>query len=717
MFNAARGAGRPAAPPIESTMPTGRLARLLTLLVLPFLLTGCPETPPDAGPPAETPDGGETADAAGAAGAAEEPEDLPTRTSTDGLWRMTMFDQGMQVPFLLLRVDGSEVEVVEKREGLDELELQSAGADGETVRATFKITPPPEAVEAAGGEVDPDDPRFTQTMDLRLKDGLLLGTIDIGGVGRPFTIGTATEKGKLPDVQPRPSESAIEIETRFRDLEDGDLSRVRKYLAGLGHDPTKYLGLLRLMQIYMQMPAGPEEMEEDARALAESASDWGGELEKQAAMQSLIAFATREEVPADMARRQLERTREVVGEGEGDVATMLRVAEAFIDVRDEAAEEAAVAEAVAALEEELPPTDMVMELKVREARRRGDEEAELRATAELTVAPNGVEKMNRVGELYVKTRGGAEGIGDYVTGVYRDVTTGFLADADVPEVGRPVLLEMFTGQSCGPCVAADLALSAMSEAVPEAVVIRYHVDVPGPDPLTTAAGRERFRVYKARGAPTVVVDGLVVEGVGGPFVEAATSFERLAGVLQTREDREATPIELSAERDGTKLSLAASAEGLAAEADVRLLVAIATDELFFKADNGVLMHEMIVRDMPTGPDGVPAEGGKVELEQTVDLIDSRNQLIAGMQVPFEQLPEGMRDSLVNYADLTVVAFLQDFKTKEVLGLETVSVPAPKADTPAESGGDESAEKADTPVEEVQTDGGDSAEDAEPAGDE
>src|SRR5205085_7387387 len=48
-----------------------------------------------------------------------------------------------------------------------------------------------------------------------------------------------------------------------------------------------------------------------------------------------------------------------------------------------------------------------------------------------------------------------------------------------------VVMELFTGAQCPPCVAADVAFDALGESYKSAdlLLIQYHMHIPGPDPL------------------------------------------------------------------------------------------------------------------------------------------------------------------------------------------------------------------------------------------
>ena len=64
---------------------------------------------------------------------------------------------------------------------------------------------------------------------------------------------------------------------------------------------------------------------------------------------------------------------------------------------------------------------------------------------------------------------------------------------------RAVLVEIFTGAECPPCVAVDLAFDGLLKAYKPADVIlmQYHFHIPGPDPLTSPEAMKRLEEYYA----------------------------------------------------------------------------------------------------------------------------------------------------------------------------------------------------------------------------
>src|SRR5207247_2202568 len=84
---------------------------------------------------------------------------------------------------------------------------------------------------------------------------------------------------------------------------------------------------------------------------------------------------------------------------------------------------------------------------------------------------------------------------------------------------RTVLVELFTGVQCPPCVAADLGFDALERAFKptEAICLEYHIHVPGPDPLSNADTEARAKFYDraVEGTPTTLFNGKPGAGGGG----------------------------------------------------------------------------------------------------------------------------------------------------------------------------------------------------------
>lgn len=116
---------------------------------------------------------------------------------------------------------------------------------------------------------------------------------------------------------------------------------------------------------------------------------------------------------------------------------------------------------------------------------------------------------------------------------------------------RTVLVELFTGGACGPCVNADLGLDdyMADHNRGEAIALVYHRSIPGADKLETSETIARQGWYVSSGGsstPNMWVDGNIVR-VGG-FATRAAGEQWFESQYTTRR---ATQSEFSMTADGT----------------------------------------------------------------------------------------------------------------------------------------------------------------------
>ncbi len=285
--------------------------------------------------------------------------------------------------------------------------------------------------------------------------------------------------------------------------------------------------------------------------------------------------------------------------------------------------------------------------------------------------------------LYKHRTGEEDGLENFLAEIYRQTVTSFVPDEEVnrpaSESPRVVLLELFTGATCPPCVAADIGTEAIEKSFPrdDVVVLRYHLHIPGPDPLATSDTEARQEYYASdiQGTPTLLVNGTTPPmPVGGFYDRAPTVYQGLAGFLTEKVNEPTTAtLEATATVDAGKIRL--SVNGTSGEKPfdtVKLRMVIAENEIQFAAPNGIREHSMIVRSMPGGPDGIASEMGKFTFEEEIDLAEVQKQTNDYLDAferrsgsPFANRPSSLRK-------LTVVAFLQDDVTHEVL--QTAIVP-------------------------------------------
>jgi tetratricopeptide (TPR) repeat protein len=211
--------------------------------------------------------------------------------------------------------------------------------------------------------------------------------------------------------------------------------------------------------------------------------------------------------------------------------------------------------------------------------------------------------------LYQKVRGSDNGLEAELDKRYLAMPKAVKAVRYTPTSGRSerlVLVEMFTGSGCPPCVAADLAFDALLERYPSPAIvpIAYHVHIPQPDPMTTSESEARRLFYSVTGVPTAQIDGVMVASPatggnlgGGGRDRSPTVYE----AYTTRIDRALeTPaqaaLSVRAHAEGDEIRVTATVSKIPADArDLRLHLVIAERELMFGGENGIRQHPMVVR--------------------------------------------------------------------------------------------------------------------------
>jgi hypothetical protein len=260
-----------------------------------------------------------------------------------------------------------------------------------------------------------------------------------------------------------------------------------------------------------------------------------------------------------------------------------------------------------------------------------------------------------------------------------------------PAGGRAVLVELFTGAQCPPCVASDLAFEKSVEVYrPEDVVfLQYHLHIPGPDPMTNADTEERWDYYlrawpaQVQGTPTTLFSGSPGEvinhgyGEGGGLDGAARTFNEYRKLIDVMlNEPTKAKVALKANRSGDQITMSADVSDVpSAGGPLKLRFALAEDVVRYRGGNGLLYHRRVVRAMPGGPAGqsVASPGGT--FTAAVRLTDLRKDLNNYLDTFVRErgpFPKPQRP--MEFARFRVVALLQDDKSFEVFQAAQVAVP-------------------------------------------
>ena len=252
---------------------------------------------------------------------------------------------------------------------------------------------------------------------------------------------------------------------------------------------------------------------------------------------------------------------------------------------------------------------------------------------------------------------------------------------------RMVLAEVFTGAGCGPCAGADVAFDAAMERYPrkDLAVVMYHVHIPRPDPMTITETTARYKSYGENGVPAYAIDGKKNTG-GDSRTMAQWVFDRFQKDLETDLETAAEArVKIDASLSGSTVKVSAAVDNVKSESkDLKVQIVLVEKEIHYLGENGIRFHPMVVRAFG----GEKGEGYKIEangkgtFDASFDLEgtgkDIRKQLdeYEAKGHRGEPFKFSAKKDQIDPADLAVVAFVQDDKTRHVLQAAYVDLSTP-----------------------------------------
>ena len=301
-------------------------------------------------------------------------------------------------------------------------------------------------------------------------------------------------------------------------------------------------------------------------------------------------------------------------------------------------------------------------------------------------------------KLYSQKNGSENGYEQFVDEVYRKKIGDYLAEikekVPVPpgtdRGNKRILVELFTGMQCPPCVAADLALAALGKTFgpDEVIIIRHHQHIPLPDGMVNQDSEERGAYYETGSTPTIVMNGMVVDAryYAGPIQIAGQSYSILRKVIDPRlTEKTEVALELTAAVTDGQLNISVAATGIPEDVlpSCRLRMAIVENDvrtMIPASSNGIRDHEFLVRDMLGIAKGIPPKKGELKYSASIPVSDLQKNLTdyiqryeAGRRIEF---PAEMKPPIKGA--LSLVAWVQndkaDQQTKSRLVLQCAMIP-------------------------------------------
>jgi hypothetical protein len=244
------------------------------------------------------------------------------------------------------------------------------------------------------------------------------------------------------------------------------------------------------------------------------------------------------------------------------------------------------------------------------------------------------------------------------------------------EANRVVVMELFTGATCPPCVAADAAFDGLEKGyeAKDLILLQYHMHIPGPDPMTNPDTIARWDYYRAkfpeglRGVPSSLFNGKPQAGGGGGMANAESKYKQYRTIIDAlAEEKSDVKVTGSARRAGDKVTVDVSVDGAKGSGDkVRLRLVLVEESVKYAGSNGMRFHHRVVRSMPGGRDGVEVTDKPLQKTVEVDLAKVRQGLSGYLDVFAAERPFANPERPMDLAHLKVVALVQNDATGEIL---------------------------------------------------
>lgn len=249
---------------------------------------------------------------------------------------------------------------------------------------------------------------------------------------------------------------------------------------------------------------------------------------------------------------------------------------------------------------------------------------------------------------------------------------------------RVVMMELFTGAACPPCVAADLAFDVLQKSYTprDLVLVQYHMHIPGPDPMTNPDTEARWKYYaqsfpkEIRGVPSSVFNGQPKASGGGGIANAESKYQAYCAVIDPLlENPAAIKLSAKATRKGDAIDISVDVAGLSNPSpDKKLRILLAEETVRYAGSNKIRMHHNVVRDFPGGVAGKALTDESSKHAASVNLGGLRGDLtkyLDAFQATGKTFSNPARPMAMEH--LRVIAFVQDDATREILQAVQVEV--------------------------------------------
>ena len=644
----------------------------------------------------------------------EEPKPLELPKTVKGNWVLMLPQQQQMMPLYLFKISppGESTDPEKKTEDKAD-EKTKAGSEAVVLlsRGTDVLPAKILSSKATAETVEFDESLLNEGEEVirlnfqgTLDKGAILGNISFNGENCvPALLLPTLEKDMSKIKEPLPAPGfqefiqAMQTDDPFKSLNEFTQNERMKTV------PVALDAYTRLIAVALSQKKDSKTVEEIVNRYVETSAIWGKRLQVNALVSSGSMLA-RSETDASIATQYLDQAEKAIKEGVTPLAGWdqeLALARARVGLKSDNPEQIKAAGKLLQEEVKKHPQDreLLTEL-VSYEKSHGSIDKAIEHLGILAGSPLSFRERQLIAAsqqnpelvkfenpqdtlttLWKKKHGSTEGLDEYLTKSFRRYLDSFVSkeakEVDLKKGNRVSLIELFTGASCPPCVAADLATGVIESSFPHSkvIVLRYHQHIPAPDPLTNPDSEARFILYNHGGTPSTNLNGQAVTGVAGGVEQVGSSYNQLLeALIPTLSENTDVKIELSAVAKDGKLVLKANATGTEdIKEPLRLVAVLAEEELSFQAPNGINVHDMIVRSMLREPNGFPAVDGKLTLDKTISLNEFKSRITDYLSAFEEKSGANFTGAPLGLDHLEFVVFVQGELSKDVFQVASVPV--------------------------------------------
>ena len=670
----------------------------------------------------------------------EEPKPPELPKTVTGNWVLMLPQQQQMMPLYLFKITAPETPKADEKKTAEKPEVQAVellakGADIAPAKIvsskTTKLT-----VEFDESLLNEGNEFLRLNFQGKLDKGAILGNISFNGSSCTPALLLPTVENDLQRIKdPLPSPGAQELMQAMQSPDP--YKQLDEFTKNMQTVPLALDAYATLMAIALSNKKDEKVLNEIAERYTKTAELWGTR-QQASALISIGSMLAKSEFASSMASKYLDQAEELIKSGITPLDgwnSEIALAKARIGLNSKNPEQIKAAGKL--LQEEFkksPRNREILALLVKYEKDHGSIDKAIdhlgilagsplssRERQLISLTKNNPESGNfehprdTLTALWKKKNGSTDGLDEYLKKSFKRFLEGYVSkeakDVDLKKGNRVALIELFTGASCPPCVAADLATGVIEASFPlsKVIVLRYHQHIPAPDPLTNTDSEARFVLYNHRGTPATNLNGQVVPGVAGGVEQVDSSYKQmLEALIPTLSETTDVKIDLSAVAKEGKLDLKANVSGTEKiKEPLRLVAVLAEDELHFDAPNGINIHDMIVRSMLSEPNGIPAVDGKLSLNKVLPLDDFKGRLTDYLAAFEERSNANFTGVPLGLEKLHLVVFVQGELSKDIFQVASVPVsgtlvyktakPEPKSEKPKPASATKPPAKSEKPT--------------------